>query len=273
MKPVTLLQDLFSAHKVVIGVVHLSALPGSPAWQGDMNHVLDRGLRDAQALVSGGVDALIVENFGDVPFLKGPVGPETVAAMALATDLIVRSVGLPVGVNVLRNDPVAALGLAYVTGACFIRVNVHTGVMVTDQGVIEGSADGTMRRRAFLGADVKVFADVLVKHAVPLGDQDIREAAKSAIHRGLADGLIVTGSFTGEAAALDDLEAVKEVSPGVPVFVGSGVTEENVESYLARADGVIVGTSLKVQGIVANAVDRERVTRLVQAAARVRASG
>lgn len=252
--------------KEIIGVVHLLPLPGSPGWKGDLDSVVEFALRDAEALVGGGVDAVIFENFGDVPFLRGAVGPETVAAMAVVIESVANNVEAPFGVNVLRNDPIAALGLAYATGGEFIRVNVHTGVMVTDQGVIEGWAEDTVRRRSGLGAPIKLLADVLVKHAVPLGEQDIRDAAKAAVHRGLADGLIVTGAFTGEEADIDDVKAVKEVIPGgTPVLVGSGVTEGNIGAYLEWADGVIVGTSVKGGGLVSNPVDKGRVARLVAA--------
>ena len=252
--------------KEIIGVVHLLPLPGSPGWKGDLEAVIGSALRDTEALVGGGVDAVIFENFGDVPFLSGPVPPETVAAMAVIIETVAGQVDVPFGVNVLRNDPIAALGLAYATGGEFIRVNVHTGVMVTDQGIIEGGAAETVRRRSGLGAKVKLLADVMVKHAVPLGEQDIRDAAKASVHRGLADGLIVTGSFTGEEADIEDVKAVKEVVPqGTPVLVGSGVTEVNIGKYLEWADGVIVGTSLKGDGMVSNPVDVERVRRLVSA--------
>ena len=252
--------------KEIIGVVHLLPLPGSPGWKGDLDSVVEHALRDTEALTGGGVDAVIFENFGDVPFLSGPVPPETVAAMAVVIESVANSVEMPFGVNVLRNDPIAALGLAYATGGEFIRANVHTGVMVTDQGIIQGRAEDTLRRRSALAAPVKLLADVLVKHAVPLGDQDIRDAAKAAIHRGMADALIVTGSFTGEEADLSDVKAVKESVPqGTPVLVGSGVTEGNIRNYLEYADGVIVGTSLKRDGVVSNPVDQGRVERLVSA--------
>ena len=252
--------------KEIIGVVHLLPLPGSPGWKGDLDSVVEHALRDTEALARGGIDAVIFENFGDVPFLRGPVPPETVAAMAVVIESVANNVEVPFGVNVLRNDPVAALGLAYATGGEFIRVNVHTGVMVTDQGIIEGRAEDTVRRRSALEAPVKLLADVLVKHAVPLGEQDIRDAAKAAVYRGLADALIVTGAFTGEEADIADVKAVKEVVPeGTPVLVGSGVTEANIGDYLEWADGVIVGTSLKRGGVVSNPVDVERVARLVSA--------
>ena len=252
--------------KEIIGVVHLLPLPGSPGWKGDLDSVVDHALRDAEALAGGGVDGVIFENFGDVPFLGGPVGPETIAGMAVVIESVANSVEAPFGVNVLRNDAAAALGLAYATGGEFIRVNVHTGAMVTDQGVIEGRAEDTVRRRSGLGAPVKLLADVLVKHAAPLGEQDIRDAAKAAVYRGLADGLIVTGDFTGEEADIGDVKAVKEVvGEGTPVLVGSGVTEGNIGAYLEWADGVIVGTSLKRDGVVSNPVDGARVAGLVAA--------
>ena len=250
--------------KEIIGVVHLLPLPGSPGWKGDLDSVVEHAQRDTEA--RGGIDAVIFENFGDVPFLSGPVPPETIAAMAVVIESVANSVEVPFGVNVLRNDPIAALALAYATGGEFIRANVHTGVMVTDQGIIEGRAEDTVRRRSALAAPVKFLADVLVKHAVPLGEQDIRDAAKAAVHRGMADALIVTGPFTGEEADLSDVKAVKEVVPqGTPVLVGSGVTDGNIGTYLEWADGVIVGTSLKRDGIVSNPVDQARVARLVSA--------
>ena len=252
--------------KEIIGVVHLPPLPGSPGWKGDLDSVVEHALRDTEALARGGIDGVIFENFGDVPFLRGPVPPETVAAMAVVIESVANNVEVPFGVNVLRNDPVAALGLAYATGGEFIRVNVHTGVMVTDQGIIEGRAEDTVRRRSALAAPVKLLADVLVKHAVPLGEQNIQDAAKAAVYRGMADAVIVTGSFTGEEADLSDVKSVKEVVPqGTPVLVGSGVTEENIGNYLEWADGVIVGTSFKSNGVVSNPVDPERVARLVAA--------
>ncbi len=252
--------------KEIVGVVHLLPLPGSPGWKGDLDSVVDFAQRDTESLAGGGVDAVIFENFGDVPFLRGPVPPETVAAMAVVIESVANNVEVPFGVNVLRNDPIAALGLAYATGGEFIRANVHTGVMVTDQGIIEGRAEDTVRRRSALAAPVKLLADVLVKHAVPLGEQNIQDAAKAAVYRGMADAVIVTGSFTGEEADLSDVKSVKEVVPqGTPVLVGSGVTEENIGDYLEWADGVIVGTSFKSNGVVSNPVDPERVARLVAA--------
>jgi len=181
------LEELFEVERPVVGVVHLKPLPGSPRYSGSMEEVLEWALRDARALEEGGVDGMIVENYGDAPYLPGRVGPETVASMAVAVREVVRSVSVPVGVNVLRSDGEAALAIAAACGAPFIRVNVYVGAYLTDQGVIEGRSYAIARLRAALKADVKVFADVAVKHAVSLSARPLVEEALDAVERGLAD--------------------------------------------------------------------------------------
>ena len=259
-----MLDTLFGASKVVIGVVHLLPLPGSPRWKGDLGEVLDGATSDARALATGGVDAIIVENYGDTPLEAGAVGPHTAAAMTLAVDAVKQVVSVPLGVNVLRNDAKSAIAIAQVTGSVFVRVNVHTGAMLADEGLIEGHPAETLRYRRMLQSDVKIFADVLVKHAAPLGPADPGPAARAARERGLADAIIVSGPITGEATALGDVVAAKEAVPYTPVLVGSGVDETNVEALLSVADGAIVGTSLKRSGGVTNPVDPARVDRLVR---------
>ncbi|MBO9352165.1 MAG: BtpA/SgcQ family protein, partial [Thermomicrobium sp.] len=138
---------------LLVGVVHLLPLPGSPRATRDVARIRERARRDAEAYREGGAHALIVENFGDAPFRKDGVEPHVIALMALVVEEIRESTGLPVGVNVLRNDARAALGIAVATGASFIRVNVHVGAMVTDQGIIEGRADETLRYRALLQSE------------------------------------------------------------------------------------------------------------------------
>lgn len=250
------------ARPVLIGVVHLAPLPGSPRGRLPINGIIDAAVRDAVAYQDGGAHAVIIENFGDVPFLKEQVEPHTVAAMTLAVHEVRSVLSIPVGINVLRNDALAAVGVAAMTGASFIRVNVHTGVTVTDQGIIEGRADRTLRYRTQLGEDIAIWADVLVKHGTPLGPQSIEDAASDAVHRGLADALIVTGRATGIAPEPADLARVRAVLPNTPVYVGSGATPETVANYLPVASGIIVGTWAKVDGRVENAVDRERVRLL-----------
>ena len=261
-----MIEALFGTSKVFIGGVHLPPLPGSPRWQGDMEAVVARAQKDALSLEKGGVDGIIVENFGDVPFSTGPIGPHTVAAMTLAVQGVREVVSRPIGINVLRNDPYSALAIAVATGTSFVRANVHYGVMVADEGLIQGKAHDTLRYRHALRADekVKIFADVLVKHAAPLGSADIAQVARETVYRGLADALIVTGPATGAAADIEAVSKAKSAVPHVPVLVGSGVDEGNAEAFLSLADGAIVGTSLKVDGAIHNPVDPARVDRLAR---------
>ena len=255
-------RDLFGPAKAFIGVVHLLPLPGSPRWGGSMRAVIDRAEEEAKILEQGGVNGIIVENFGDVPFRTGRLDPETISGMTVAVGRVMETVSVPVGINMLRNDALSALGIAAVTGAKFIRVNIHYGVMAAEEGLIEGEAFHTMRRRQALNADVKVLADVLVKHAVPLGSVDLGLVARETAQRGLADGLIVSGAATGEETASSDVSVVRLAAPDVLVLVGSGVTEENITRVIEHSDGAIIGTSLKEGGIVNNRVDPERVRRM-----------
>ncbi|MDZ7702699.1 MAG: BtpA/SgcQ family protein [Halobacteriales archaeon] len=265
------IRAVFGASAPLVGMVHLPPLPGSPRYDGDREALAERARADAAALADGGVDAVMVENFGDAPFHAEDVPKHVVATMTDLTRTVREVVDLPVGVNVLRNDAEAALSVATAVGAAFVRVNVHTGARVTDQGVIEGRADETMRLRERLGADVAVLADLDVKHSAPLADASYEsEAMADTIERGLADGVVVSGSATGAAAELSAVEAAaaKRDALGVdtPVFVGSGVTPETVADYLSVADGAIVGTALKGGDRPADPVDRERVEALVAAA-------
>jgi len=253
----------FEARPAFVGVVHLAATPGAPAFGGSVAAVLERAAADARALVSGGVDALLVENFGDVPFFAGAVPSETVATLALALrEVRALARGLPVGVNVLRNDARAALGLCAATGAAFVRVNVHTGAMVTDQGVIEGRAAETLRERARIAPAVALLADVHVKHATPLGRETLVEAALDARERGRADALILTGARTGAAPARKDFLELRERLGDCPLLIGSGLDEYDREGLLPLADGAIVGTALKRGGRVEEPVEEARVARL-----------
>jgi uncharacterized protein len=254
-----------SARKVLIGVVHLKPLPGSPRWNGNLKSLIDFAVADARAYERGGAHAIFIENFGDVPFTKSNVAPETIAAMTAAGCAIRAAVKLPIGFNVLRNDARAALALCAACGGNFIRVNVHTGAMLTDQGLIEGDAYNTVRYRANVAPDAGIFADVHVKHAVPLGNWTIEDSAHDTVERGLADALIVSGVGTGQVAAMADVERVRRACPKSKLLLGSGVTAANVKSYLRFADGVIVGSSLKKAGKLANPVDPKRVAALVKA--------
>ena len=260
------MKSLFTtAPKLLIGVVHLRPLPGSPRWGGRLREVIQLAVTDAVAYERGGAHAVFIENFGDVPFTKASVAPETVAAMTAAGCAVCAAVKLPVGFNVLRNDACAALALCAACDGNFIRVNVHTGAMLTDQGLIEGDAYHTLRYRDRIRPGAEIFADVHVKHAVPLGDWTIEDSAHDTLERGLADALIISGVGTGQAADLADVERVRQACPKAKLLLGSGVTLANVQDYLRHADGVIVGSSLKRAGKLANPVDARRVAALVKA--------
>jgi uncharacterized protein len=249
----------------LIGMVHLAALPGSPRSTLALDACIDMALRDVEALQSGGVDGLIVENFNDVPFHPGPVDSYTIAAMTSVCLRVREHVSCRVGVNVLRNDGLAALSIAAATRADFVRINIHTGAMLTDQGIITGAADQTLRERRRLGAEhVQIFADVLVKHAVPLGPLRIEDAVEDAIERGLADAIVVTGSATGKSTVPEDVQRAADVAGETPVYVGSGVSADTVTWLVPPARGLIVGSWLKIEGDVRNSVDPERVRRLRQ---------
>lgn len=252
----------------LIGMIHLLPLPGAPRWGGSMQAVLDRAVSDAHALTEAGFDGLMVENYADIPFFPGRVPPETVSGITAAV-LAVRAVSpLPVGVNVLRNDALAAIAIAAVTGAAFVRVNVHVGSMWTDQGLIEGTAADTLRRRAELGAEVSILADVHVKHATPPAGSDLAAAASDAWHRGLADALIVSGTGTGVAGSAEDFDAVRRAVPDAPILAGSWVSDHDVADVLGRADGAIVGSSVMFGGLAGSGIDGIRARSFTAARGR-----
>lgn len=259
-------EKIFATKKPVIGVVHLLPLPTSARWGGNLKAVMERAEQEATALAAGGVDGIIIENFFDAPFTKDKVDPAVVSAMTLIVDRIMNLVMLPIGLNVLRNDAHSGMAIASCVGAKFIRVNVYTGVMATDQGVIEGKAHEIQRYRRELGKDIAIFADVLVKHARPLGTPNLTSAVTDTIHRGLADGIILSGWSTGLPPSLEDLELAKSASLDTPVFIGSGANWENIGQLMTYADGVIVASSLKRNGNIHETIDPTRVSQFVEAA-------
>jgi hypothetical protein len=231
--------------------------------------VIERAEQEATALAAGGVDGLIIENFFDAPFTKQQVDPAVVSAMTLIVDRIKNLVVLPIGLNVLRNDAHSALAIATCVKAQFIRVNVLTGVMATDQGIIEGQAHELLRYRRELGSEVKILADVLVKHARPLGTPNLTTAVQDTIERGLADGVILSGWSTGSPPSFEDLELAVAAAKGTPVFIGSGADLDNIGRLLPAADGVIVASSLKRHGKITEPVDPIRVSQFVETARQI----
>lgn len=302
--PTPTFQAAIARGKLLLAVVHLRPLPGSPrngeapaseatraeptrpdapraeaslsekpgaalgAGEGTIAAIADAARRDAETIMATGFDGYIIENFGDAPFFAEDVPPHVVAAMTRIALALPRE-GAVVGVNVLRNDARAALGIAAACGLQAIRVNVHVGAVVADQGIVEGRAALTTRERRLIAPDVAILADVKVKHAVPLGvSYDLRSAARDTAYRGLADALIVTGSATGEPASMEDLRVVRDAVPDRPVIVGSGVTTETVREILELAGGIIVGSAIERDGRAGNPVDFDRALSLVREARR-----
>ncbi len=255
--------------KLVIGVVHLKPLPGSPRHTGESLESIAAAARsDAKEILDAGFDGWILENFGDAPFFKGPVPPHVLTFLTRIALELPRGEALT-GVNVLRNDAAGALAVAAAANLHMMRVNVHVGAMVTDQGLIEGDAATTTRARRWLAPDVAILADVDVKHASPLGSGfDMAEAAKETAYRGLAEALIVTGKATGSPVNLNEIAQVRSAVPDRPILAGSGVTLETVRDVLRRTDGVIVGSWIKRGGRVEDRVDAARARDFVAEARR-----
>jgi membrane complex biogenesis BtpA family protein len=259
-------EAILGLRRVLIGMVHLLPLPGSPRWGGSMDEIVERAVADARAMEAGGFHACLVENFGDAPFSPGRADPASVAAVSVAAAEVRRAVALPIGINVLKNDAQSALAVSAAVGAVFVRVNVHVGAVVGDQGVLQSDAYGTLRYRRLLGTSTRLFVDVGGKHAVPLAPVELEQVARDAAHRGLADALVVSGVATGEPTPLGDVKRVRAAVPERPILVGSGVEPDTVVELLRVADGVIVGTWIKRDGRTTAPVDRERVAALARAA-------
>jgi membrane complex biogenesis BtpA family protein len=251
-------QSLFPARKPLIACIHLLPLPGSPRYQGTMEVVYDTALAEVAIFQRYPIDGLIVENYRDAPFYPRSLPPETVAALAAVTREVVRVAHVPVGVNALRNDAQAALAIATATEAAFIRVNVHMGVVTSDQGIIQGMSHETLRLRAALRSSVLIFADVGVKHATPLGTRGLVLETRDLSERGLVDALIVSGVWTGAETSPDDIALVRQHTT-LPVLLGSGATPENLHCVYNQVDGLIVGSTFKQAGQAENMVEEARV--------------
>lgn len=248
-------------------MVHLAPLPGSPRWDAasGVEGVVARALLDARALVAGGCDALLVENMGDVPYLRGRVEPETVAAAAIATrEVVLAAAPRPVGVQLLAGANREALGVALSAGARFVRCEAFAYAHVADEGWLDACAGELLRVRRALGADVEVWADVQKKHAAHAVTADL---TLEALARGTAfcgaDALVVTGAETGAATDPGHVRAAR--AAGLPVVVGSGVTPHDARALGAEAQAIIVGSWLKAGGDWRAQVDVERVRALRRA--------
>jgi membrane complex biogenesis BtpA family protein len=247
----------------LVGVIHLPPLPGSPRGELSALECARSAATCAKALVDASYDAIILENFGDTPFFAGKVPPITIAAMTACGIAVRDVVSAPstttIGINVLRNDAEAALSIAHATGARFIRVNVHTGARVTDQGIIQGDAAATLRLRRSLGADeIAIWADVDVKHSAPVGPRrPIAQEVEDVTKRAMAEVVLVTGEGTGKSVDVEKLIAVKAAAGHHPVLVASGATIDTLVALAPHANGVIVGSAIRRDGIAGRPVDAD----------------
>lgn len=259
-------ETIFGVHRPVIVMVHLLPLPGTLRHDEELGleGILERAVADACTAKEGGANGLIIENFGDMPFIPGSVEPITTSCMTRVVGAVRESVDLPCGVSVLRNDPIAAISIAATTECAFVRIGVHAGTMITDQGIIQGTPHETLRLRKSLGSDIKIFADFQVKHAASFAPPHLERDARDLVERGLSDVVVVSGIGSGKPA---DLEVVRKVAVGIPrtpIFLGSGVDVENVERMFSVGDGAIVGSSVKEKGVLGRPVCLKRVRDLVQ---------
>jgi membrane complex biogenesis BtpA family protein len=259
MDPRSAFRQLFGAPRALIGMVHVGALPGTPSAHHSVEKLAQLAVAEARAYRDAGFSAVMVENMHDRPYLRGGVGPEVTAAMAVITREIRRETELPLGVQVLAGANREALAVAHACGAGFVRVEGFVFAHVADEGVIQASAGELLRYRRAIGAErVRVFADVKKKHAshALTADVSLAETARAAEFF-LADGVVVTGAATGEPASPADLLEARAAT-GLPVLVGSGLSPANLAGY-AEADGFIVGSSLKRGGAWSQPLDPDAV--------------
>lgn len=260
---------MFSSPKPVVAMVHVGALPGTPASRATVRELEESAAAEAALYREAGVHGVALENMHDVPYLRGGVGPEITAAMTVLARAVKEASGLPCGIQILAGANLEALAVAHAAGLDFVRVEGFAFAHVADEGIIESSAAALLRFRRAIGAErVQVWADVKKKHAshAVTADVGIGETAAAAEFM-RADAVIVTGSATGECPTAADVAEVRGRCR-VPVYLGSGITHDNLASYYPGADGFIVGSAFKRDGRWSETVDPRRVERFMEAHAR-----
>lgn len=257
--------SLFARSKPVVGVIHVGALPGTPRSSQTVAELIASAREEAKIYRECGVDGLIIENMHDVPYMRGEVGPEIVAAMTAIASEVKNECRLPTGIQILAGANIEAMAVAHAAGLDFIRAEGYAYAHVADEGLIQASAAKLLRYRRMIGADrVQVWSDVKKKHSAHAitADVSLGETAETVEFMG-ADCVIVTGSATGQAPKVADVQEAKSHCH-LPVFLGSGISELNIDEFYSEADGFIVGSSIKVNGLWSNTVDPTRVTQFIQ---------
>ena len=247
-----------------IGVVHLKALPGSPSYENNLSEIYKSALEDSTALQNGGVDSIIIENFGDIPFTKDSISKLTLAHFTNIAKELSDSLNIDIGINVLRNDGESALSIADSINANFVRINILSGTMYTDQGIIEGKANKLIKLKNSLSNNIEIYADVFVKHAVPPIGYTIENQTEELLLRAGADKIIITGDGTGKEINFEQLQKLRGIVPKGQLAIGSGVNESNIENYKNVADILIIGTGFKVDQNIAKPIDVKSVEKLIK---------
>lgn len=246
--------------KQIIGMVHVAALPGTPCNKIGLAEIVSKALADACMLEKGGVDAVMIENMHDRPYLNREAGSEIIAGMTAVACAIKQKLSIPLGIQILAGANKAALAVALASGAGFIRSEGFVFGHLADEGMMNSDAGELLRYRKQIGAEhIRIYTDIKKKHSSHAisADVPLSETAKAAEFF-LADGVVVTGNSTGEKASVKDLTTVKQAVK-IPVLIGSGITKDNLPDYWDLADGFIVGSSLKLGGRWENDVDSESV--------------
>jgi membrane complex biogenesis BtpA family protein len=265
------LKKLFNTSKPIIGMIHIDALPGTPKYKGRVNKIIEKALAEAEIYLEAGIDSIAIENMHDVPYLNRNVGPEISNLMSIIGYEIKQKTKLPIGIQILAGANKEALAAANSAGLDFIRAEGFVFGHVADEGVIEADAGELLRYRKSINADnILIFTDIKKKHSSHsiTSDVSIEETAKAAEYF-LSDGVIITGISTGKEADLNQIKSVKNLTK-LPVIIGSGVTEKNLQNYYNYCDAMIIGSYFKKNGDWKNKVDADRVKSFMNKVAKLR---
>lgn len=250
------------SQKRLIGMIHLKALPTAPKNELSVEQIIDYALKDLESLQKAGVKEAIVENMFDIPYTTSP-NLEVLAAYTHIFTVLKMNSNIKLGVNIHSTSSVEEMIIATMCGADFIRAETFVEARMTDTGLLNPMAADLMRKKKELNSNVKIYADVNVKHSYPIINQNIEDVINSAIDAG-ANAIILTGLSTGKAPTVEDAKKFKKIVGDIPLLIGSGVNVDNIEGLLAYADGAIVGSSIKKNGVVSNPVCEQRTRKLIE---------
>lgn len=259
------MKKTFNVKKPIIGMIHIDPLPGTPNYKGSVKKIIDKALEESEIYLNAGINSIAIENMHDVPYLNRNVGPEIISLMSIIAYEVKNKINIPVGIQILAGANKEALASAKSAGIDFIRAEGFVFTHVADEGIMNSDAGELLRYRKMIDAEnILIFTDIKKKHSSHLltADVTIEETAKAAEFF-LSDGLILTGTSTGKEADLNEIKAVKRASK-LPVIIGSGITEKNVENYLPFCDAMIVGSYFKKSGNWKNTVDGKRVNSFMK---------